>query len=615
MELEGEAERQRVLERRKLRSPEEAEKRGETLVDLVAVDEQPSLGGRSLATLIKRNRTLALPWNRFKSGSPVVAIFKEEEGLAPCFGVVATKDNHAIQVVFDSPLEAVQLNLEMSVDDVSRNRQWSAMQAVEQSRGRIAQLRDVLLCERDPKWDTSPKLSQEMDASLNDSQRSAVEFAMSAQDLAIIHGPPGTGKTTTLIEIICQAVAKGQRILATAPSNTAVDNLVEKLAERRIEVLRIGHPARVQESLLSHTLDAMADSDPAMEIVRQLRRDAAKCSEKAEKRTRSRPVPGARQDMRREAKLLREDAKHLEKQIIESLLDRAQVLCATTTYDPEILGDRRFDLAIVDEACQSTEPGCWPVVLRAERLILAGDHCQLPPTVLSQEAAREGFDVSLMQRLVSKLGDQVTRQLTVQYRMNEAIMNFSSDQFYHRSLIAHPSVAHHRLCDLSGMVASPLTESVIEFIDSAGAGWDEELEPDGESRRNIQEGKLILKLVEELLEAGVYPQDIAVIAPYSAQVRWLRQQIQRDGLEVDTVDGFQGREKEVVLISLVRSNDRSEIGFLADTRRMNVAMTRSRRKLVIVGDSATLGTHSFYASMVEYIEKVGGYRSVWTIDL
>ncbi len=249
-------------------------------MDLVAVDEQPSLGGRSLATLIKRNRTLALPWNRFKSGSPVVAIFKDEEGLAPCFGVVATKDNHAIQVVFDNPLEAVQLNLEMSVDDVSRNRQWSAMQAVEQSRGRIAQLRDVLLCERDPKWDTSPKLSLDMDANLNDSQRSAVAFAMSAQDLAIIHGPPGTGKTTTLIEIICQAVAKGQRVLATAPSNTAVDNLVEKLAERRIDVLRIGHPARVQESLLSHTLDAMADSDPAMEIVRQLRRDAAKCSRK-----------------------------------------------------------------------------------------------------------------------------------------------------------------------------------------------------------------------------------------------------------------------------------------------------------------------------------------------
>ncbi len=404
---------------------------------------------------------------------------------------------------------------------------------------------------------------------------------------------------------------RGEKVFATAPSNTAVDNMLERLADLKLRVVRIGHPARVHETLQRHTLDWLADKDPAMEVVQEMRKEADQLFRKADKFTRAKPVPGSKQDMRREAKRLRDDAKLLEQQVIESILDRADILCATTTYDPDILGDRHFSLGIIDEACQSTEPGCWPVVPRVDRLVLAGDHCQLPPTVLSVQAAREGFATSLMQRLVEHFGTQVTRRLTVQYRMHEKIMDFSSRRFYEGTLLAHASVQGHRLCELPNVMTMPISESVAEMIDTAGIGWSEELEPDGESRRNPGEGKLVLQLAKELIEAGLNPRDVAVIAPYSAQVRWLRQHSSWSDLEIDTVDGFQGREKEAVIISLVRSNDQGEIGFLADERRLNVALTRARRRLIVIGDSATLSCHPFFMELIAYFESIGGYVSVW----
>jgi predicted DNA helicase len=251
------------------------------------------------------------------------------------------------------------------------------------------------------------------------------------------------------------------------------------------------------------------------------------------------------------------------------------------------------------------------VILRSQRLVLAGDHCQLPPTVLCPTAAAEGFAVSLMERLVKHYGDQVTRQLSVQYRMHQQIMQFSSAMFYDHSLSVAEPVAAHVLADLAEVTDNTWTREPILFVDTAGAGWDEELEPDGESRRNPQEGRLVLKMIERLTSAGLNPEGIAVIAPYAAQVRWLREHCPERSVEVDTVDGFQGREKEAVIISLVRSNPQGEIGFLGDTRRMNVALTRARRKLVVIGDSATLGGHRFYAQLLEYFESIGAYHTVW----
>lgn len=320
--------------------------------------------------------------------------------------------------------------------------------------------------------------------------------------------------------------------------------------------------------------------------------------------------------MRAEAKSLLSDARRLEAQAVEQILDNADILCATTTgLDENLLGDRRFDLLVIDEACQTAEPGCWIAINRAERVVLAGDHRQLPPTVLSTEAQRQGYGISLFERLAEHDAPTLLRRLDTQYRMHAAIMDFSSLEFYDAELAAHQSVEAHRLCDLSGVESNPLTESPLEFIDTAGAGYEEELEPDGESRRNPREADLVAQTVRSLLEAGVVAADIGVITPYAAQVRLLRTKLAIDQLEIDTVDGFQGREKEAIVISLVRSNDSGEIGFLADLRRMNVAMTRARRKLIVIGDSATLSVDPFYARLIEYFEGQGAYRTVWDEDL
>ncbi len=623
--MESDAERQRIAERANRRNPALAERRGETLLDMVVADHQSGLGGRFLLTFVKRNRTLALPWNRFRVGSPVVVIAQGDDDGEPTSGVVSKRTTEFLQIAFDDWPDGERFRIDLSADEITRARQAAALQSVIQAKGRTRQLREILLGEREPTFrdvaksvtnqnsysSTSLVSSPAISRALNPSQQAAVEFALNANDLAILHGPPGTGKTTTVIEVIRQAVARGQKVLACAPSNTAVDNLLERLVPCKVNVVRIGHPARVQEVLQQHTLDSLAENSPIMDVVKEMMREAEQLARKASRYTRAKPAPGQKQDLRREARQLRDDARMMEQQAIRSILDTADVICATTTYDPEVLGDRRFDLAVIDEACQSIEAGCWPVILRADRVVLAGDHCQLPPTVLSNEAARQGMIKSLMERLVELYGPLVTRRLEVQYRMHQQIMQFSSEQFYDAALVADASVASHRLTDLKGVATEPLTEAVVTYIDTAGAGWDEELEPDGESRRNPQEGRLILKKVMGLVAAGIDPKEIAVIAPYAAQVRWLREHCTEPGVEIDTVDGFQGREKEVILITLVRSNATGEIGFLGDTRRMNVALTRARRSLIVVGDSATLGGHEFYGELFRYFESIGAYQTVW----
>jgi predicted DNA helicase len=294
------------------------------------------------------------------------------------------------------------------------------------------------------------------------------------------------------------------------------------------------------------------------------------------------------------------------------LLDQASVVCATLTgLDPQVLGQRHFDLLVIDEAAQAIEPSCWIGLVRAGRVVLAGDPWQLPPTILSMQAAREGLAVSLMERLAQAgLGD-IRRQLLQQYRMHAQIMGFSSAEFYEGTLQADPLVERHLLRELPGVADVPLTAAPLLFVDTAGAGWDEEREPDGESLTNPAEARWVVKQVARLREAGVAADDLAVIAPYAAQVRLLREQAGMEEIEIDTVDGFQGREKEAILVSLVRSNPHGEIGFLEDTRRMNVALTRARRHLSVVGDSATLCHHAFYRRFVEYCERQAAYRTIW----
>jgi hypothetical protein len=616
LELESEAEAQRLREGARRLPPQEAERTGEALVGLTVVEESSGLGGRCLLTLAKRNRVQPLPLNRLEPGAPVLLSDEGDPKSSGWRGVVCERGQTSMCVALNEPPEGAErarsYRLDLSPDEAARQRQLAALERVRGAdRDRLAELRRVLLGEAPPKFGPELPLAP-LDGSLNAPQQEAVRFALSAADVALLHGPPGTGKTTTVVELIRQAVRRGERVLACAPSNLAVDNLLERLLRFGESAVRLGHPARVLPGLREHTLNLMAEDHDDTRRARKLAKQAFALFRQAGKWTRARPEPGARQQVRQEARELLADARRLENQAVERILGTAAVVCATLTgLDSEVLGRREFDLAIIDEAAQSAEPACLLPLLRCRRVVLAGDHCQLPPTVLSPQAQREGFGVSLMERLAALYGDSITRRLDVQYRMHEAIMTFPSRHFYGGALRAHESVCRHLLCDLPGVAGNALTQSAVEFIDTAGAGFDEEAEPGGESRRNPKEADLTCRKVRALLEAGVAPQAVAVIAPYAAQVRLLRERLSVGGLEIDSVDGFQGREKEAVVVSLVRSNPEGEVGFLADVRRMNVGLTRARRKLVVVGDSATLSAHPFYQSLLEYMEAVGGYRSVW----
>ena len=611
LEMEGEAERERLAERRRTQSSAMAERSGETLLDMVVRSHTTGLGGRYLLTLAKRRSPDRLPWHRFKVGSPVVLSEDGNGDGDSVQGVISSRRSDTIEVAVDDWPSGDRFRLDLSPDEITRKRQASALEVARNSTGRLAQLRDMLLGERDPSFRQNLKPPEAMSERMNVSQRDAIVHALSANDLAIIHGPPGTGKTTTVVEVIRQLVARGERVLACAPSNTAVDNLLERLLASGEPAVRLGHPARVSEDLREHSLDALVEQHEVMVLVKQMMREAEQIERKAEKYTRARPAPGQRWQQRQEARELRKQARLLEKQAVSHILKDARVVCATTTLDDSVLDDLRFDVLVIDEACQSVEPGCWVPLRRADRVILAGDHLQLPPTILSIPAAKQGFAISLMERLVDHYGDLVTRQLTVQYRMNEAIMGFSSQQFYENSLIADDAVRSHVLSDLPRIKSDRVDDVPVTFIDTAGTGWNEEIEPDGLSKRNPLEGELVLKQVNALCDAGLSPSDIAVIAPYAAQVRWLRQNAVYDQLEIDTVDGFQGREKEAVVISLVRSNSTGEIGFLADARRMNVALTRAKRKLVVIGDSATLAADDFFQTLLAWLEQNARYLSAW----
>lgn len=618
LDLEAEAEKQEALRARTKLSPIEAEATGNSIINLVIREEGYGLGGRFLLGLGKRNETPPLPWTRLGVGSPVILseerrdASSEETGWR---GIVSAIRRDAIQVAvsqfIETETERPTFRVDRATDEISRFRQRQAMELARGASGgsRLEVLRDVLIGSVGAVFEKIEPIDV-FNKNLNASQIEAVQFALSAEDVAIIHGPPGTGKTTTLVELIRQITRKGQTVLAVAASNLAVDNLLERLIDAGEQAIRLGHPARVTPELREHTLDLLVENHPNVMMARKLTREAYALRDQSVKWTRARPERGAKQSMRQEAKDMLREARDIEDQTAQMILGRARVVCATATgIDRDRLDDNVFDWCIMDEASQSTEPSAWIPLQFANRIVLAGDHCQLPPTVLSPEAIRGGFNVSLMERLLENGGPR--KMLNVQYRMHEEIMSFSSDIFYEGNLQADAAVRTALLADLPQIASTPLTTTAIHYIDTAGASYDEEPEPDGDSRLNPQEAELVIKKVDELLECGVSPADIAVISPYSAQVKLLRDRIKRPEIEIDSVDGFQGREKEAVIVSLVRSNREGEVGFLADTRRMNVAMTRARRKLIVIGDSATITAHPFYEKMVKYFEKVGAYHSVW----
>lgn len=437
-----------------------------------------------------------------------------------------------------------------------------------------------------------------LNPALNLSQQKAVANILGAKNLAIIHGPPGTGKTTTLVAAINALVKRGEpQILVVAPSNTAVDLLSEKLDETGLNVLRIGNPVRVTMRLQRLTLESRMVEHSQMKDVKKLKKNASEFKNMAHKYKRN--FGKAEREQRKalfdEAHRITRDASSIEEFIAEDVISKAQIITATLVgANHYTIKNLKFGTVIIDEAGQALEPAAWIPILKAERVIMAGDHMQLPPTVKSQQ---QGLTTTLLEKCVALHPDAVTL-LEEQYRMNSRIMGFSSLKFYANRLTAHQSVANRVLSE---------SDSPFIFIDTAGAGYDEQNE--GTSTINADEAAFIVSHINSM--SYIASLSIAVIAPYKEQVNLLKDLLTGTAIEVNTVDGFQGQERDVIYISLTRSNSGGVIGFLTDYRRMNVAMTRARLKLVMVGDSATLAQTPFYADLIAYTEEIGGYESVW----
>jgi len=519
-----------------------------------------------------------------------------------------------------------KLGVDILFDNLSYKEMEKALnQVIKAEKGRIVQLREVILGEKNAtfnalKFDIS--LPQ-----LNESQNQAIRNVLSAQDVAIIHGPPGTGKTTTLVQairLVLKNQEKRQALLVSAPSNTAVDLLTEKLAQQGINVVRIGNPARMAEEIQKYTLDNHINTHALFKELKKYRKDAENFRQMAGKYKRSFGADEREQKrlLYAEAKKLLKEASDTEKYITKDVLDKAEVITTTLVGAANhALTDRRFAIAFIDEAAQALEPATWIPILRAEKVVLAGDHWQLPPTVKSMEADRKGLSKTLFEKCIlrhKKLENPVDVMLRTQYRMNEAIMQFSNQQFYENQLLADPKVKNWTVAE---QIAP------FEFVDTAGCSYEESPNRDSGSTANPEEVKLLFRHLESLLveieqaiQADSKPISIGIISPYKAQVHLLKQELTNlnikklsplVSIEVNTIDSFQGQERDIIYISLVRSNSNGEIGFLKDTRRMNVAMTRARKKLVIIGDSATLANSSFYSELISYAEQTNAYHSAW----
>ncbi|MGC4023686.1 MAG: AAA domain-containing protein [Cyclobacteriaceae bacterium] len=513
------------------------------------------------------------------------------------------------------------LGVDVMFDEMSyREMEFALKKVIEAEENRVAELREILLgspvANRLPvKGERQPTTSI-----LNESQNNAINKIISATDIAFIHGPPGTGKTTTIVEAIKQTIKNENQVLVCAPSNAAVDLLVEKLTAQGLNTVRIGHPARVTEQSLSRTMDAQIADHQHFDELRSIRRKMEQLRHQAGqfKRNFGHHEREQRRLLREEAKLLKSDADMLEFYIVNDLLNKADAICCTLvgSSHPTLKG-RKFKTVFIDEAGQALEPACWIPLLKSERVIFAGDHCQLPPTIKSLEAGKQGLSKTLFEKGIEKY-PSLASMLQVQYRMHESIMEFPSHYFYKNQLIAHDSVRHELLRPY---------EPPIDFIDTAGCGYAEKQDTETLSRYNQEEAELLVQQVERLVESvGVTSWldekiTLGIITPYSAQVDRLRHLADSSAtleplgrlISVNTVDAFQGQERDVIAISFVRSNEKSEVGFLADIRRTNVAITRAKKKLIMIGDSATLGSNAFYSELIESLQTNGFYKSAYSL--
>ncbi len=602
---------------------------GVTWYPVVIPDTEIGLGEYLIITV---ERTTG--WNeahQFQSGK-VAALFSNsdqaEKEHASLQGTIKSVSGNRLKLslnVDELPdwVDLGKLGINLLFDENTYKEMDHALQTViKAQKNRLAELRDVLYGKK--KISVREQHSFSINTRLNTSQNAAVQKIILAEDVAIVHGPPGTGKTTTLIEAIRQVLNTEKQVMVCAPSNTAVDLVVEKLAIQGISVLRLGNPVRVSDSVVQNTLDVRITQHPSYKELKNYRKMAEEYHVMAQKYKRN--FGPAEREQRHllytEARKIKKDALLLEDFIVWEQLEKTQVIaCTLTGASSKLLRDKRFSTVFIDEAAQALEPACWIPILRADRIILAGDHHQLPPTVKSKAPEMEALKYTLFEKCI-ELHPECSVMLNTQYRMHEHIMNFSSRKFYKGELQADETVASTLLLPDPDEV---ILSQAFTFIDTAGCGFNEILNLETLSLSNPEEAHLLLKhlsmLVEraEQLKHSLKDVRFAIISPYKQQVILIDELLLsypslaplKDRIAVKTVDGFQGQEKEVVYISLTRSNENAEIGFLSDIRRMNVAMTRAKQKLVIIGDSATMGQHPFYKELLDYTESIHSYHSAW----
>lgn len=514
-----------------------------------------------------------------------------------------------------------KLGINIQFDDNSYTEMQKALDLVINAKNcRLAELREIVHGDLKPGFEKPDE--NILIPNLNLSQNRAIRHALSANEIAVIHGPPGTGKTTTLVQAIRLTLQSEKQVLVCAPTNTAVDLLTEKLIEQGINVLRVGHPARVSEELINTTVDGQVQTNEYYKDIKNLRKNAEEYFRMAGKYKRvfGKEDAAQRASFYAEAKNCIKEARLLEDHIVSTLFDNAQVICCTpVTSTNRALQKKTFQTLFFDEASQALEPMAWIPISKCNRVIFCGDHFQLPPVVKSIKAKKEGLDITLLDRCI-KL-DGVSSLLTRQYRMHHAIMSFSNAYFYNNELEADITVKEALLDSTSD---SDLLSLPVELLDTAGCSFDEVQNPESLSICNPGEADLLFKHANLLLEQyqNSYPEQkisIGIISPYKEQMELLSEKLKEQNFQetsiehisVKTIDGFQGEERDVIYISLVRSNSNSEIGFLGDIRRMNVALTRARKKLVVMMDTSTIGNHPFYKSFIEYCEKNNFYKSAW----